>query len=180
MYGLDMEEIIRKAVSEDLDVLEVFYEEVIDHLEATVNYPRWTKGIYPSRDTIEACIREGTLFILLIEGKIAGCIVLDQKQEKAMEQVEWGIKATPEEVLIIRTFAVHPRFMGQKLSLPVMDFVREYALSNGIKTIRLDVLEENIPAIKLYEKLGYTYKGTIDLGLPEPHPKWFKVYELIL
>ena len=56
----------------------------------------------------------------------------------------------------------------------------EFAKKSGIKTIRLDVYEKNIPAIKLYEKNGFIYTGTVDLGLGNYGLKWFRLYEKII
>ena len=44
------------------------------------------------------------------------------------------------------------------------------------KVYDIDELE-NTPAIALYEKLGYTYIGTVDLGLKDLDRAWFKLYE---
>ncbi len=48
------------------------------------------------------------------------------------------------------------------------------------KSIRLDVYEGNIPAIRLYEKCGFEYVNTVDLGLGNYGLKWFKLYEKLL
>lgn len=46
-----------------------------------------------------------------------------------------------------------------------MDYSLELAQSSGIKSVRLDVYEKNLPAISLYEKCGFEYVDTVDLGL---------------
>ena len=47
--------------------------------------------------------------------------------------------------------------------------------------MRLDVYEKNFSAIHLYESCGFSYRGTIDLGLEELYGlKWYHVYEKIL
>ncbi len=65
-----------------------------------------------------------------------------------------------------------------RLSWALLDFALQYAKSAGIKSIRLDVYEKNAPAIALYEKKGYTYVGTADLGLSEYGLERFRLYEL--
>lgn len=62
----------------------------------------------------------------------------------------------------------------------LMKFAEKFGRENGIKSIRLDVAIQNIPAISLYEKLGYKYIDIVDLGLNIPWLKWFKLYELVL
>ena len=61
-----------------------------------------------------------------------------------------------------------------------MKYEEKFEREKGIKSIRLDVAIQNIPAISLYEKLGYKYIDIVDLGLNIPWLKWFKLYELVL
>jgi RimJ/RimL family protein N-acetyltransferase len=44
----------------------------------------------------------------------------------------------------------------------------------------LDVYEGNIPAISLYEKYGFKYIDTVDLGLGNYGLDWFRLYEKLL
>ena len=164
----------------DIDATEQLYNDLCDRLEQETNYPGWAKGFYPARAEAEAGVSEGNLFLLKIDGRIAGSVVLNNKQPDAYRQVTWGITARPHEVVVIHTLAVHPDYMGRGVARKLMDFAKEYALQQGAKAIRLDVTEQNAPAIALYEKCGYKYIGTVDLGLPYEHLKWFKLYELTL
>lgn len=164
----------------DINELENVYNDLNDHLQLGINYPGWLKGVYPVRETAEIGIREGNLFTLKIEGKIAGSVILNHKQEKAYNQVNWGVDADDSQIMVIQTLVVHPHFMKQGISRKLMDFSKKYALSKEAKSIRLDVAIQNIPAISLYEKCGYNYIGTVDLGLGYAHLKWFKLYELLL
>lgn len=70
--------------------------------------------------------------------------------------------------------------MGQGVARQLMAFAKEYAVSLFMRAIRLDVSINNTPAIKLYEQWGYKYIGTVDLGLPYEHLKWFRLYEIII
>ncbi len=49
-----------------------------------------------------------------------------------------------------------------------------------MQALRLDVYENNYPAINLYEKFNFKYIDTVDLGLEEYGLKWFKLYEKLL
>ena len=46
----------------------------------------------------------------------------------------------------------------------LMDYLIELARQSGIKSIRLDVYENNLPAISLYENCGFEHIDTVDLG----------------
>ena len=62
----------------------------------------------------------------------------------------------------------------------LMDYSFEQAQQSGIKSIRLDVYENNLPAIYLYEKCGFEYIDTVDLGLGNYGLNWFKLYEKVV
>jgi len=171
---------IELAQMGDVDELEKLYDDLNDHLEANNNYAGWAKGVYPKREDAEKGIAEKGLFVLRIGDKIAGSLILNHRQEAAYAEVTWGIEAEESEVMVLRTMATNPRFMKQGVSHRLLEFAREHALSQGAKTIRLDVTVQNEPAIALYEKCGYNYVGTVDLGLPYEHLKWFRLYELVL
>jgi len=164
----------------DIDAIEQLYNDLNDHLEQTTNYPGWAKGLYPAREDAEIAIGDNSLFVLRIDGEIAGSVVLNNQQAGAYDQVTWGVEAKPHEVIVINKLAVHPRFLGRGVATKLLDFAKEYAIRQRAKTIRLDVTAQNSPAIALYEKCGYVYIGTVDLGLPFAHLKWFKLYELII
>ena len=66
------EYVIEKGTTSDVEELEILYDALNDHLARTVNYPGWIKGIYPVRETAEYAIAEGSLFVLRIDGLIAG------------------------------------------------------------------------------------------------------------
>ena len=62
----------------------------------------------------------------------------------------------------------------------LISFACELGKELHMKAIRLDVYENNIPAIKLYEKFGFNYIDTIDLGLGDYGLHRFRLYEKIL
>lgn len=172
--------IVEKGTMKDINELQILYDTLNDHLSGTINYPGWIKGIYPVRETAEEAIEEGSLFVLKKNGLIAGSIILNHKPEAAYEQANWNIRVACQEVLVVRTLVTHPQFMRQGVARQLMAFAKEYAVSSSMRAIRLDVSINNAPAIKLYEQSGYKYIGTVDLGLPYEHLKWFKLYEMIL
>ena len=49
-----------------------------------------------------------------------------------------------------------------------------------MRALRLDVFEENAPAIALYEKKGFERRTRVDLGLGITGLKWFYLCEKLL
>ena len=54
----------------------------------------------------------------------------------------------------------------------------EKAREDGYKALRLDVVPDNIPARRLFEKNGFVYAGDADLGRGYDEIPVFSLYEL--
>ena len=111
------------------------------------------------------------------QGKIVGSIILNNEPESMYDSVKWEVDAKYSEIFVIHTFVVHPNYFKLGIGKRLMNFADDIAKKSNIKSIRLDVYEKNVPAIKLYEKCGYEYIDTIDLGLSKYGLDWFKLYE---
>lgn len=171
---------IRLGNEEDIDELEALYNELNDYLAETVNYPGWRKGIYPIREDARVGIEEGNLYVAIYEGKIIGSVILRHKPEPAYLKVKWQLDLEYEKILVIYTFVVHPRYLKHGVGKAILDFIAERGSKEKVQAIRLDVYEKNIPAIRLYEKCGFKYIDTVDLGLANYGLEWFKLYEKLL
>ena len=103
-----------------------------------------------------------------------------QQMEEAYENIRWKVEADYSRIFVVRTFVVHPSFLQMGVGRALMDFSLELAVNSGMKSIRLDVYEKNFPAISLYEKCGFEYIDTVDLGLGHYGLDWFKLYEKVI
>ena len=175
-----MKFVIESGTTADIDELEKLYDDLNDYLSATTNYPGWIKGIYPIREDAVAGIENNTLLVVRHDGKIAGSIILDHHPDEAYNNVKWKIEADYSRIFVIRTFVVHPSFLKMGIGRTLMDYSFELAQQSGIKSIRLDVYENNLPAISLYEKCGFEYIDTVDLGFGNYGLDWFKLYEKLV
>ena len=172
-----MDTVIELGSEKDIDELENLYNILNDYLAEGVNYPGWMKGIYPIRQDAVNGVKNGTLYVAKHNGKIIGSIILNHEPESAYYNVKWKIESDYSDIFVIHTFIIHPEYMKLGIGKALMDFAVEYSLQSNIKSIRLDVYENNIPAINLYEKCGFQYINTVDLGLGNYGLNSFKLYE---
>lgn len=164
---------------EDLDVLASIYAQAVEYLESHVNYPKWHSD-YPCRDSIRSCIQAGTQFICTENGCPVGAVVLNEEPGGRYESVSWASSLRQGEYLVLHTLAVSPVCYGQGIGSKMVALCIQYARKNGYKAIRLDVVPGNVPAIRLYEKMGFTYAGTADLLRGIEDIPLFDLYELNL
>lgn len=165
---------------DDVDELEQLYNDLNDYLEKGVNYPGWIKGIYPVRQNAVDGIKNGNLFTAKHNGKIVGSLILSHVPEPAYFSAKWEFESDYSDVFVIYTFVVHPEFLKCGVGKALIDFAIEHGIKSQARSIRLDVYEGNMPAIKLYEKCGFKYVDTVDLGLGNYGLDWFKLYEKLI
>lgn len=164
----------------DIDELEQLYNDINDHLARGINYPGWRKDIYPVRENAVNGVAANNLYVARHNGKIAGTIILSHEPEPAYDEATWGIEAGYSEIFVIHTFVVHPDYLKCGIGRRLMDFAIEHSIKAKAKAIRLDVYENNKPAIHLYEKCGFIYIDRVDLGYREYGLEWFNLYEKLL
>jgi GNAT superfamily N-acetyltransferase len=178
--GKVMDIIIELANTKDINEIEQLYNDLNDYLATGTNYPGWRKGVYPIREDAVKGIEEGGLYVARHNNKIVGTIILNHEPEDAYSKVKWAIEADYSDIVVIHTFAVHPNYLKEGIGQKLMEFATSHSEDIKAKTIRLDVYEKNIPAIRLYEKLGYRYIDAVDLGYGEYGLNSFKLYEKVL
>lgn len=171
---------IELGQANDIDELEQLYNDLNDYLAKGVNYPGWLKGIYPVRKNAIDGIDHGNLYVARHHGKIIGSVILSHVPEPAYYKAKWEFESDYSDVLVIYTFVIHPDFLRCGVGSAIIDFSIELAIKSHIRSIRLDVYEGNIPAIRLYEKSGFKYIDTVDLGLGNYGLDWFRLYEKVL
>lgn len=175
-----MEISIEKGVLQDIDELEQLYDSLNDSLAEGINYPGWKKGVYPIREDAIDGIESNCLYVARYDGRIVGSIILNHEPENGYQKAVWGIDEDYDNIFVIHTLAVHPGYMHMGIGKALMDYSYELGKEMNMKSIRLDVYHKNMPAISLYERNGFQYIDTVDLGLGDYGLDWFCLYEKLL
>jgi len=164
----------------DIDELEQLYNDLNDYLAKGANYPGWLKDVYPVRQNAMDGVKNGTLYVSRHNKKIIGSVILNHEAEPAYYKAKWKFDSDYSDVFVVHTLVVHPKFLKCGVGKALVEFSFMHGTDSKAKSIRLDVYETNIPAIRLYEKCGFTYVDTVDLGLGSYGLNWFKLYEKLL
>ena len=175
-----MDIVVEKGTESDIDQLTLLYDDLNDFLAGGINYPGWKIGVYPIREDAVRGVANGTLYAAKSSGKIVGSIILSHEPDPAYSKARWRIDADYSRIFVVHTFAVHPAYLKNGIGMGLMNFSTQYCINENAKSIRLDVYENNTPAIRLYEKCGFHYVDTVDLGLGDYGLDRFKLYEKLL
>lgn len=169
---------VRKSTMEDLQALAELYDKAVLHLTQTVNYPKWQYGVYPCRDSVEKAIRQGVQYQCADGGKVVGGLILNEDPQGAYERGEWQHDLNTGEFLVIHTLATDPDAFGKGVATQMVRYCIDHAKKAGYQALRVDVVPENFPARRLYEKLGFTFAGEKDLLRNIKEIPTFLLYEL--
>lgn len=120
---------------------------------------QWQDG-YPNPDVVKKDIEKGVGHVLLVDGKIAGYIVLIINEEPAYADIE-GEWLTDGDFVVYHRVAVHDNFLGQGLSTALLNYAEHFARLLDIPSLRADTNHDNGAMLHLFEKLGYRYCGLV-------------------
>lgn len=170
--------IFRKAAKEELYKIRSLYWNLIDQEQDDPSFPHWKKGIHPSDEMIQNSIDREELYVLADGGDIAACVITNAEKVDGYSDAPWQIDS--DEVIVLHVLAVHPNHRGKGLARRLVENVIEQERKVGKRALRLDVIENNTTAEKLYQKLGFQYIQTKTLYYDVVGEMTFKLYELVL
>ena len=171
---------IRKAQTEELDQILLFYEALTKKL-ADVGYDLpWRVGIYPTRDMFETAVAQQTMYLCTEHTAIVAAAILNHAQGDGYHDGTWQCSPSDHEIGVIHLLCTDPDLHGNGIGRRMVEHLIREAQLSGIKSLRLDVLHYNTPAVKLYEQAGFLKKGEVHLCYPTTGPTVFWLYELVL
>ena len=151
--------ILQQATLTDYETVLVFYEDVIERTPHIDIYARWSKGKHPTAAGIHAFTEEGSLYLHRIDGAIVGAVAVTMSQSEDYHAIKWAQDVADDEVAVIHMLAVSPDCQGQGIGAEMVKAAIQLARERGKKSIRLDALASNTPGHRLYERLGFEYRG---------------------
>lgn len=146
---------IRKAVMEDVGAIEETYNEHFLHEQEHGAFTVFQKGVYPTKKDAEKAVNAGTLYVYEENGMIAGSVIVDRIQPKEYEGIAWGQRLEKDEVMVIHLLMVRPGMAGRGIASSLVKYAVETAKANACRAVRLDTGKQNLPAVSLYQKLGF-------------------------
>ena len=122
------------------------------------NIFQWNEH-YPNIETFENDVLNESLFVLEINNKLIGCLVISNNMDHFYKKVKW---LTPNHNNIyLHRLAVDPSYQKKGYAKQLMTFSFEHAKANNIKSIRLDTFSGNPFNNIFYSNLGFEKLGKI-------------------
>lgn len=170
---------LRNAEIDEAEDILKFYRKIISSLDNSGFDPKWNEK-YPNLIFIEKAISKKELYIYKKHDSIIASAVINHEFGEEYDNINWIIDAEPHETTAIHTFAIDPNFRGIGIGKKIFNEIKENCLKNNQKSIRLDVIDPNIGARKVFEKLGFEYVDTIETFHYAVGLEKFHIYEFPL
>lgn len=156
---------IRKAEQQDIDAVDAIYTEILLYEETHTKYTVFELGVYPTKQIAEKALAEGALFVMERDGVLCASIIANQVQSAEYQDVHWQCDAAPEDVMVIHLLCVSPTSAGQGVGTEMVQFIVNLAKEKRCRVVRLDTGSQNIPAVSLYQKLGFKIADTATMAI---------------
>ena len=150
---------IEPATHKDVDSIITFYDDVTERTPDIAIYARWQKDKHPTVEGIKAYVDEGSMFLYKENDIIVGALAVTMYQGEDYHAIEWSQKVPDDKVAVIHILAISPDKQGAGLGSEMICEAVRLAQKNGMQAIRLDALASNAPAHRIYERLGFEYRG---------------------
>lgn len=170
--------IIRECREDDIVATGAFYDEVVLWLDRHVNYPKWIYRVYPSKESVRQRTAAGQQYICLEGDKIIGAFVLNADPQGSYQKGQWKKNLPEGSYMVLHTLAVSPDAQGRGYASEIVRFCADKAKAGGYQALRVDIVSNNEPARKLYERNGFTLAGEVDLERGIEDIPVFSLYEL--
>ena len=171
---------IRAARADEFEKVRGFYHRLIDMMEGSEFHPRWEKGVYPADDFLRGSIERGELYVGMLGEEIAAAMAINGEGAEGYAGAPWGVRAADGEFSVIHALGVLPSHHGRGFARELVRAAIGEARAKDMKALRLDVLNGNLPAVRLYESEGFRRVSRVKLFYEDTGLTDFLLYEYAL
>lgn len=150
--------ILRKATFAELPAIWEILQQAIKQRKQDGSQ-QWQNG-YPNEQTIRNDMMNEYAHILLENDVIVAYVAIIFGVEPAYEQIV-GKWLTNDKYLVVHRVATANAAKGKGIATQLFQLLEKVATEQNVFSIKVDTNFDNIPMLKILEKLNYTYCGEV-------------------
>jgi len=150
--------ILRKAILSEIPAIWEILQQAIEQRRQDGS-KQWQDG-YPNPQTVENDINKGNGYVLLENNTIIAYAAIIFEIEPAYTDIE-GKWLTNGEYVVIHRVATSNAVKGKGIATELFRMIEDVAKEQNVFSIKVDTNFDNVPMLKIMDKLGYTYCGEV-------------------
>jgi L-amino acid N-acyltransferase YncA len=150
--------ILRKATFAELPEIWEILQQAIEQRKQDGSQ-QWQNG-YPNEQTIENDIQNGYGHVLLENNVVAAYVAIIFDIEPAYEQIV-GKWLSNDKYLVVHRVATANAAKGKGVATQLFQLLENIAIEQNVFSIKVDTNFDNLPMLKILQKLNYTYCGEV-------------------
>lgn len=151
----------RKSVKSDItQIMKIIKQAQQYFKEQGIN--QWQNN-YPNEDVIYNDIENEESYVLESDDNIIATTMISFEKEKTYANIYDGQWITDGEYAVIHRIAVDNAYKGLGISHKMIKYAEEMCIEKGVRSIKVDTHEKNIPMQKLLNNNEFKYCGIIFL-----------------
>ena len=170
---------MKLVLTNDFELVKSKYLDVIENTPQMQRYARWVYGKHPTDELLQSYIDRGEMYLLMDGDDVAGMAAISMCQGEDYEPIPCQDDCRNDQVTTVHLLAVVPAYRGRSLGIRILEEAMDIAVKNEKKALRLDTLKSNLPAQRMYERAGFSYRGTQNLYAENTGMTDFLYYEKI-
>ena len=120
---------------------------------------QWQDG-YPNMEVVKSDIEKKIGFVFTQNDTIIGysAVIINDEPDYINIEGKW---LSDQDFIVYHRVAISEEFLAKGMAKKMMKLIEQYALSKNIYSLKADTNHDNIPMIKIFEKLGYSFCGIV-------------------
>jgi len=151
--------ILKKAVVSDLNFIWNIIQQAIEQRKQDGS-EQWQNG-YPNEQTIGEDLKNGCAYVLVHNNIIIAYSAIIFGIEPAYNEINGSWLTKNNDYLVVHRVATLNSEKGKGVATHLFRLIENMCIEQKVNSIRVDTNFDNVPMLKILDKLGYTYCGEI-------------------
>lgn len=150
--------ILRKAdISEVPVIWEILQQAIAQRKED--GSKQWQDG-YPNEQTVRDDIKNGYGYVVVDNNAIVAYAAIIFDIEPAYQDIE-GKWLTDGDYVVVHRVATSGLAKGKGIATKLFEMIETLSMEQHVYSIKVDTNFDNVPMLRILEKLNYTYCGEV-------------------
>ncbi len=152
---------LRKATLSELQVVWAILRQAIQQRKQDGS-EQWQNG-YPNEQTVLEDITDGSAYVLVDNDLIVAYAAIIFGIEPAYTDIK-GKWLTNDDYVVVHRVATSNEVKGKGIATQLFKLIEDLCAAQNTYSIKVDTNFDNVPIIRILDRLNYTYCGEIFFG----------------